>query len=241
LQEADRIKLTIPSFGTITYDFVKMLLDELKHRGLQYEVAAQNENQQLTNIPDSNGNRISFLDRDVLLIRKDHQLKVIKKQESNFTANFNGILQGWSAIDVQMDRQVFRMINTHLDPLNPTIRNAQALELMNGPANSILPLIITGDLNAPPNSLAYRIFIDNGFHDVWSEVGKGSGLTCCQGSDLLNTLSTLSRRIDYILYKNGWRPEKAELIGESESDRTNTGLWPSDHAGVWARLENEGE
>ena len=94
LQEAVRIVLKIPTFGSITYDFVDLLMEELKERGLHYKVAAQNENRNLPDVPDSNGNSIDFLDRDVILIRKDHQLKVIKKQEENFTANFNGIPRG---------------------------------------------------------------------------------------------------------------------------------------------------
>jgi endonuclease/exonuclease/phosphatase family metal-dependent hydrolase len=130
------------------------------------------------------------------------------------------------------------MINTHLEPLDPVTRSAQATELINGPANSKLPLIITGDLNSPPNSGTYKLFILNsGFHDVWSEAGEGPGFTCCQAPDLSNAVSGLNQRIDYILFKNGWKPIEAELIGESQSDRTNTGLWPSDHAGVIAGLD----
>ena len=132
------------------------------------------------------------------------------------------------------------MINTHLEPLDLATRNAQALELINGPANSNLPLIITGDLNSTPDSQAYQFFIAAGFHDSWSEIGEGNGFTCCQGSDLLNAFSTLNRRIDYILFKNGWNPIEAELVGESQNDRTNTGLWPSDHAGVWSKLDLDG-
>lgn len=237
LQEVEVITLTIPTFGTVTYDFVELLLEELENRGLHYKVAAQNENRNLQNIPDSNGNTIGILDRDVILIQKNHHLEVINKQEENFTASFMGILRGWSAIDVKLDGQVFRMINTHLEPLNLATRNAQALELINGPANTNLPVIITGDLNSTPDSEAYQFFINAGFRDVWDKVGEGNGFTCCQGADLLNALSTLNRRIDYILFKYGWDPIEAELLGESQSDRTNTGLWPSDHAGVWAKFD----
>lgn len=237
LQEAEVITLTIPTFDTVTYDFVELLLEELENRGLHYKVAAQNENRNLQNIPDSNGNTIGILDRDVILIQKDHDFEVINKQEKNFIASFMGIPRGWSAIDVKVDGQVFRMINTHLEPLNLAIRNAQALELINGPANTNLPVIVTGDLNSTPDSQAIQFFISAGFQDVWSEVGEGNGFTCCQGADLLNALSTLNRRIDYILFKIGWHAIKVELVGESQNDRTNTGLWPSDHAGVWAKLD----
>lgn len=46
-------------------------------------------------------------------------------------------------------------------------------------------------------------FINDGFRDDWIQVGKWKGLTCCQGSDLLNAASSLNKRIDFILLKNG--------------------------------------
>ena len=175
LQEAVRWVLTIPKFGTVVYDFVKILLHELKERGLYYEVAAENKNLS-AQAPDSNGNTISFLDRDVILIRKEDRLKVIDKQEARFVNNLTigpfVIFRGWSAIDVKIDGGVFRMINTHLEPLNESIRNAQALEILNGPAKTNLPLIITGDMNAIPGSNTYNLFISRGFRDVWNESGK---------------------------------------------------------------------
>ncbi|MEH7253778.1 endonuclease/exonuclease/phosphatase family protein [Neobacillus niacini] len=141
---------------------------------------------------------------------------------------------------MKVDGHVFRMITTHLEPLDLQTRAAQALELILGPANTDLPLILTGDLNSPPNfpplNLPYNILINAGLRDAWNEVGEGSGLTCCQGPDLLNAVSSLIARIDYILFKNSWKPIEAELVGESQSDRTSTGLWPSDHAGVSASL-----
>jgi endonuclease/exonuclease/phosphatase family metal-dependent hydrolase len=243
LQEAARWVLKIPEFGIVIYDFVKILLDELKERGLHYEVAAENENL-FAQAPDSNGNTISFLDRDVILIRKENRLKVIDKQEARFVNNLIigpfVIFRGWSAIDVKLGRHVFRMINTHLEPLNESIRNAQAMEILNGPANTNLPLILTGDINAIPGSSTYNLFVNAGFQDVWNEVGEGPGFTAHQDADLLNNFSELSARIDYIFFKNGWKPIEVDLVGEEQSDRTATGLWPSDHAGVTARLKFKG-
>ncbi len=102
-----------------------------------------------------------------------------------------------------------------------------------------LPVVITGDLNAPPNSSTYNLFINADFKDVWNKVGEGLGFTAEQNADLLNAVSLLNQRIDYILFKNGWEPIEAELVGESQKDRTKTGLWPSDHAGVSASLHLE--
>jgi hypothetical protein len=38
-----------------------------------------------------------------------------------------------------------------------------------------------------------------------------------------------------VLMRNGFRAVGAGIVGEEPGDRLN-GLWPSDHAGVWARL-----
>lgn len=246
LQEAELWQLVIPNFRIVTYDFVKLLLTELKVRGLDYEIAAQNRNFS-AELPDSNGNLVRFLDRDVILIRNGHGLKVINRKEANYEANLIvpiagqpfEILRGWSSIDVKLNKHFFRMVNTHLEPDAPNIQVEQAMELLEGPAKTKLPLIITGDLNSNADGSGtptYGIFIDAGFRDVWREVGKGPGFTAHQDPDLLNAVSRLNSRIDFILFKNGWKPIKASLVGEKQDDRTSTGLWPSDHAGVSARF-----
>jgi hypothetical protein len=173
LQEAVRVKLIIPTFGTVTYDFIEILLEALEEQGLKYEVAAR-DNDVKAELPDSNGNLVQFLERDAILIRKDHKFDVIRKQEANFTVNLTvplagqpfTLLRGWSSIDVKIDGQVFRMITTRLDPSVEAIRNAQANEILQGPAKTRLPVVITGDLNAPPNSSTYNLFINAGFNDV---------------------------------------------------------------------------
>ena len=247
LQEAVRVKLIIPTFRTVTYDFIEILLEALEERGLKYEVAARNNNVEVE-FPDSNGNRIQFLERDVILIRKDSKLKVIRRQEANFQTNLTlpiagqpfTIIRGWSSIDVKIARQVFRMINTRLDPTAEAVRNAQAEEIIQGPAQTSLPVVITGDLNAIPNSSTYELFVNAGFKDTWNKVGEGLGFTAEQSADLLNAVSLLNQRIDYVLFKNGWKPIESELVGEEQKDRTKTGLWPSDHAGLSASLSING-
>jgi endonuclease/exonuclease/phosphatase family metal-dependent hydrolase len=247
LQEAELWQLVIPKFGIVTYDFIQLLLTELEAIGLNYEIAAQNRNFS-TELPDSNGNLVRFLDRDAILIRKRCGLEVINKQEANYEVNLTVqiagqtfvILHGWSLVDIKSDGYIFRMINTHLQPGVPSIQVAQATELLAGPANTNLPVVVTGDLNSNADGSGtptYGMFISAGFHDVWKEVGKGPGVTCCQAPDLLNAVSALNNRIDFILFKNGWEANKADLVGEEQDDRTCTGLWPSDHAGVAACLD----
>ncbi|EPY13095.1 MULTISPECIES: endonuclease/exonuclease/phosphatase family protein [Paenibacillus] len=247
LQEAERIQLVIPSFRTVTYDFISLLLKELRELGLRYEVAAVNHNFS-AELPDSHGNTVRFLDRDAILIRTSSKLKIVQKTEANFNTNLviqiGGqpfvVVRGWSSIGVCWHGRTFRIINTHLEPLSPAIQVAQAQEIIDGPGNSQLPLIVTGDLNSNADGTGtptYGLFLADGFHDTWVEVGKGNGFTCCQDADLLNNQSSLLSRIDYILFKNGWIPLKADNAGEKQQDRTETGLWPSDHAGVSAALK----
>jgi endonuclease/exonuclease/phosphatase family metal-dependent hydrolase len=243
LQEAVWIGLNIPTFRPVIYNFIEILLEALEELGLNYEVAARNKNAG-SSLPDSNGNIVEFLERDAILIRKCNHMKVINKQQANFQSNLTiplagqpyTILRGWSYIDIETEGKVFRMINTHLDPTVENIRNEQALEILKGPANTCLPVIITGDLNATPSSTTYNLFVNEGFRDTWGEIGEIPGFTDKQSADLLNADSLLNRRIDYVLFKNGWEPYEVEVVGESQKDRTITGLWPSDHAGVSGTL-----
>jgi hypothetical protein len=40
-----------------------------------------------------------------------------------------------------------------------------------------------------------------------------------------------------ILFKGNIKVKDIELVGNSQNDRTISGLWPSDHAGVVAELK----
>lgn len=247
LQEVELLKLDVPDFPNVRYDFLELLLAELSKKGLHYEVAAINDNFLSPPLPSSQGNSIRLLDRDVLLINKKSGLKIIRKEEANFTVNLQVpiggqpfvIRRGWSSVDIRAKKRIFRVINTHLEPDSPAVQIAQGNELLTGPANTKLPLILLGDLNSNADGTGtptYSNFINAGFQDVWLEAGNGQGFTCCQDSDLLNAVSSLNRRIDFILFKNGWKPLAAKLAGEEQEDRTPTALWPSDHAGVVASL-----
>ncbi|HEX3078484.1 MAG TPA: hypothetical protein VHQ24_16625 [Lachnospiraceae bacterium] len=68
------------------------------------------------------------------------------------------------------------------------------------------------------------MFVNNGFRDTWGEIGETPGFTDTQSADLLNADSLLNRRIDYVLIKNGWESKEVEVVGESQKDRTITGL-----------------
>ncbi len=62
------------------------------------------------------------------------------------------------------------------------------------------------------------------------------GYTCCQNANLLNPTSLLNERLDLILFRGPFAVSDVVLVGDDPADKTPSGLWPSDHAGVVARL-----
>ncbi|HJV16746.1 MAG TPA: endonuclease/exonuclease/phosphatase family protein [Bacillales bacterium] len=244
LQEAVKWQFLSPNFKSVTIDFLQLLLLELKNRGVFYKIATINKNITV-DYPDSYGNVVKLTDRDVILILDNPKLTIINKKQAKFNNNLIisvpgyslEIFRGWSFVDVSYYGAIFSVMNTHLEPYS-VIQLQQAKEILIGPAKTNNPFVILGDLNSNAVIFAptYRLFIDSGFQDIWRKVGKGLGFTCCQDPDLLNATSKLESRIDFILYKNGWNPVEAKLVGDKLQDRTSTGLWPSDHAGVFGKL-----
>ncbi|MGD9678826.1 MAG: endonuclease/exonuclease/phosphatase family protein [Vulcanibacillus sp.] len=253
LQESVLIKLippkNIPCSHEVVYDFLDILLNVLANKGLHYRIAVVHEGN-TTELPDSSGNTISFTDREAILVREDCKLKIIRTQEEDFKTNLQvniagqpfTVIRGWTSIDAYFKGHKFRLVNTHLEPLSPRVQVAQANELLAGPGQTKRPLIFIGDFNSNANGSGtptYGNLIAAGFEDTWLIAGKGDGFTCCQDADLLNAQSKLTERIDLILIKNkdDWNIVKDELVGEAQSDRTFTRLWPSDHAGVIAEFK----
>ncbi len=85
-----------------------------------------------------------------------------------------------------------------------------------------------------------------GFEDVWLErLGPFElGHTCCQAVLLDNPISQLYERIDQVWARRSphlvstefLRFVRVDLIGEDPADKTPSGRWPSDHAGVSAKM-----
>jgi endonuclease/exonuclease/phosphatase family metal-dependent hydrolase len=118
------------------------------------------------------------------------------------------------------------------------IQEAQANEILAGPGSTTLPLVLLGDFNSPTDGsgTTYNNLLAAGFHDAWAIAGSGDGFTFGQADDLLNLNSMLDRRIDRVLFRGDFEVNEIDIWGEDPSDKTPSGLWPSDHAGVAARL-----
>lgn len=240
-------------------DFQALLLAALAAEGVPYVAVATNDNFASPPVPIPGAGVVKLTDRDVIIVRADvlgSRLRTTNvSEQNNFVARLEttlpsigsiAVLRGWSSVDVTFSGKTVRVANTHLevDSFAP-IRDAQAQELAAALGASPHPVVVLGDLNADPGSGAAKILVDAlDLEDAWEEEGSGPGYTAGQDALLRNDPSTLDRRIDYVLYQDDRRPrveaEDAEVIGEEPADRTVSGLWPSDHAGVVADLELRG-
>ncbi len=262
LQEVSLWRTDTPSDGpatpaeTVAFDFLQLLLDELSARGLSYAPVAVIENfdgEVPAGLPPTMDVRLT--DRDVILARTDlptSELKLSNPQAANFSVNLTlpspvgplTILRGWTSVDVKVRGKPVRVVNTHLETdIAPPVQVAQATELLAGPGGTSLPILFLGDFNSRADGTGtptYGLLLAAGFLDAWSQTHPGDpGFTCCQAPDLLNPLSLNSQRIDLVLHRGGWNALDAEVVGEDPADRTPSGRWPSDHAGVASTLQLE--
>ena len=253
LQEVALWRIQSPGDGpltpanTVVFDFLQLLKAELAARNLNYKTLAvfKGFDVEMPGQFSDGFKDLRFTDRIVVLARTSHHFtytNIRKGQyENNFSipAGFLGSLvypRGWISVDVNLDGKKFRFINTHLEAFSTPVRQAQMEELLNGRANTSMPVVMVGDMNFQAGSV-YGSLIAENFKDVWKNAtGNAPGPTCCQDADLQNDDSELSARIDYVFVRGAIKIRGAELLGESPGDRTPGGLWPSDHAGVFARL-----
>jgi len=203
-------------------------------------------------------------DRDVILVRSDvetangtasHYSTLLPFTISTGTDSPDVKIisvRGYGAADLTYQGQTYRFVNTHLEvddqssehsPLNQ-IQAAQAQELIQVLEFETLPLVIAGDFNSSPDpsdvTVSYELMVSAGYTDIWTQFRWRPGNTCCQAADLMNFDSELSKRIDLILVRPSDEtvllPSPAWVTGNRQRDKTATGLWPSDHAGVAAKL-----
>jgi len=242
----------------VRLDYLEILLQELNERGLHYAPVAITKNFDVEN-PGYTApgvlQDIRLTDRDVILARTDlpsSELKLSNVQMTNFRTNaslpigttgqYLTIWRGWNSVDVKVNDKQFRFINTHLEqegPFNP-IQVAQGNEILEGPAQTNVPVILVGDFNSRADgtgTLTYSSLTGAGFADAWSVTHPAQlGNTFGHEPLLLNTTVNLTQRIDLVLFRGSVSAVDADVVGDELDDRTPSGLWPSDHAGLIATL-----
>jgi endonuclease/exonuclease/phosphatase family metal-dependent hydrolase len=246
-----------PNATHVEFDYVQLLLDALAAKGLDYApisgaVATNTDVEVPRQIAASPAayQDIRLTDRDVLLVRSDlpaSRLAVSNGRAAAFATQLSfpspllgsiTILRSWASADVTLRGETVRVVDTHLESLFDPINAAQGLELLRGPLSTSLPVVLVGDLNsAAPAGTTYTELTGAGLTDAWAAAKAGNpGFTCCQEEDLRNPVSLLDQRIDFVMYKGAFQTQRASLVGARLEDRTPSGLWPSDHAGVYVKL-----
>ena len=260
----------------VDFDYLQILMDALKARGLEYEVVSVSHELDVelpmlvdgsAEVPELDDARLT--DRDVILKRVGVETR--DAQEGNFTNNLVFSLagvqieftRGYHSVIAKVHGREYRFVNVHLetDDNEPSraVQSLQASELVEVlGSEGGLPIVLVGDINSPPESgqtSPYHILVAAGFVDAWTQRSYAfynrPGYTCCQSEGLTNSESLLYERIDQVWIRlpgGGSRSDssgqigytRVSLLGDSPADM-HQGLWPSDHAGVLARLRIPGQ
>ena len=246
----------------LVYDFLRLVIDSLRARGLDYAAAAVDRTTDLQ-VPviagvDASGQPmlggVRWTDGDAVLVRADVPYTAARSglYAASQAVTIGGVTsvlsQGWSSVETTVGGQVYRFVVTHLAGQEvPDVQLAQTRELLALLSAETRPTIVVGDFNSDAYGIdptrvtpTYGMILAAGYRDAWIEPGREAlGLTCCQQADLLNARSMFDQRIDFIFTRHlppGTMPVRRDELGDRPGDRTTSGLWPSDHAGVAATL-----
>jgi hypothetical protein len=249
----------------VLFDYLDILLDALEARGLDYVVAGVVENADIE-LPFFAGiggggqpqfDDIRVTDHDVVLARADVATSNATAANFEFNIEFSiggvdvVLLRGYVILDATVRGQTYRFANTHLEgaSLVPEVQAAQMLELVTVLNDSPHPIILVGDLNSSPSDpfpQPYPLARAAGYWDMWllRAGGPDPGFTCCQTETVDNEVSILDERIDHIMVRRarGFRlspvrgPVRSFVLGDRPRDKTLSGLWPSDHGGVYTKM-----
>lgn len=232
----------------VVLDYLQILMDALKKEGLNYRLAAQVENldAEMPMLIGSSFVDMRLTDYDVILARDDVEVSnaMSANYENSLTIEKLGLsyMRGYAAVDATVSGITYRVVNTHLEAVAESIRVAQTQELVDTFSDETLPIIMMGDFNTrATDGTGYNIILSAGYVDLWQTDSMGSGNTCCQDDDILNPVSDLTVRIDQIFARNLKEPYSVvtRTVGDKAEDRLDSGLWPSDHAGVLAEITYE--
>jgi endonuclease/exonuclease/phosphatase family metal-dependent hydrolase len=209
---------------------------------------------------------LGFTDRVAILKRSD--VEVTDMASSVYIAAIPlapgvDIKRGWARVTVDHEGTPHHFLTTHLETqgVRP-VHDGQAFELLNAVVPGLDGItIVSGDLNSDAAAQegdaswtpTYGNFIAAGFADLWElapHSRRDHGFTCCQDPNLRNESSELDERIDFVLVRSSDGPIpgpglmrghfRADVVGDRARDRTMSGLWPADHAGLVGSIRAEG-
>jgi endonuclease/exonuclease/phosphatase family metal-dependent hydrolase len=242
---------------TLEFDMLQDLINALAEQGAHYTIARQAQQWIIPPVPGlilpSSYVCVGVIDNIAMLARTDLRKFQWSNAQSQQYVNMLlfttplGVIpfpRAWIFVDANFNGKQFRVLGTHLESADSTIRRKQGEELRIGPADTSLPVIVAMDSNAQafplPQDPTYLDFLLAGYQDVWTEIFPDlPGFTSGQAQLLDNVESQLNTRIDLILTFGTVQAQNIALFGATQSSKTPEGLWPSDHAGVAAQLNVE--
>jgi hypothetical protein len=230
----------------VVYDFLALLQAELARRGARYAVASsvQNFDGELCGFVDGGFADVRYTDRDALLVREDRPFA--NPASGNFDAAVSLLVggaipiripRGWVEADVEIGGRWVKAVGAHLEVEGGffgLVQQAQGQELVASLSGETGPVLLSGDFNSAADgstTTTYADLLGAGYDDPWPALRPGiDGFTCCFDEPLRS--GALTSRIDLTLARNGPSPRFTFRVGTLPWERTRSGLWPSDHAGV---------
>lgn len=245
---------------TVEYDQLASLRYWLAVYGAPYKVVKAQQQISIESPAGAPYNKdFRLVDRDVILapLWGSPGVTLSNAAGANFVNNFSvttgvgatiEVKRGWVSVDVNAKGRKFRFVNTHLESFHPGFRAQQAGELV-APTGAVGSApgkaVLVGDMNSDPNqaspdNIAYNVLLSGGLADTWTSANPGDpGYTFGFGElvDDPSPAGLFNQRIDHVMTKGSVAVASSRLIGLSQLNRTASGLWPSDHAGVVAKLK----
>ncbi len=228
----------------VKMDLLQSLLSELAKLGEHYSLVVIVPGLD-AEAPSTLGFNVRITTQDAIIARDDDDVLLSNAEFHHYQTLLTistpvgsvTIPRGWASVDATVRGQKLRFVTTHLEPNSPAVQLAQAKELAQKAGDTKLPVVFAGDFNADadnpsgPSFASYQALIDAGFWDAWVR-RHNTGYTCCEAPNLLNFKPMLDTRIDLILLRTDLSIGDINRVGNKQSDKTPSGLWPSDHAGV---------
>ena len=236
----------VPQAQNVVYDQLAELMSALSADGAHYQVVASLPEFDVE-VPTLLGYDVRETDQDAMLMRShlpSFVLSVANVQSGHYASTVSlptavgttiTAPRGWISADFTSFGTTERVIATHLEELSTAVATAQASELLSGPGATNLPLILACDCNTGPGvSSTYGYLTSHGLTDTWSATRPDDpGYTWPLHREDPVGPSTPNQRIDLVL-ERGVIPVFDFLVGNTPAALTPSGLWPSDHAGVFA-------
>jgi endonuclease/exonuclease/phosphatase family metal-dependent hydrolase len=238
LQEVSLWRTGAAPASTVAFDYSGTIVKALAKLHAHYRLVALKRGFNVE-APTDRGTDVRLTLGDAILARKGVKVShvrsgVFKHQLTIATQGIGPVkvTRGWNQLDARIGRLRFHFVNTHLEAYSPTVREAQASELVKGALKSKRETILVGDLNSgpdlaqAPDRLAYAALAKAGFVDRRTKRNS-----CCFG-DALNT-GAWDHNVDHIMVKPKLKLVRSSLTG---AETTAAGLHPSDHGGVVSTL-----